>query len=131
MVDKKDGMSVKEIENFARKYTYEVFFSLVFILASFFSMAMFGVTWCIYLACLGGILGVWFPVKVEKAVRSVFQFVNKQQKPTMLVLGVLGLVVAIFLPPLVFFVLGLMGGKALYRFAMHGSGSSNNINSKK
>ncbi|MCB1118164.1 MAG: hypothetical protein KDK50_06260 [Chlamydiia bacterium] len=119
MADKKDGMSVKEIENFARKYTYEVFFSLVFILASFFSMVMFGVTWCIYLACLGGILGVWFPVKVEKAIRSIFLFVNKQQKPTMLVLGVVGLIVAIFLPPLVFFVLGLMGGKGLYRFAMH------------
>ncbi len=126
MVDKKEGMSVREIENFARKYTYEVFFSLVFILASFFSMVMFGVTWCIYLACLGGILGVWFPMKVEKSVRGVFQFVNKQQKPTMIVLGVVGLIVAVFLPPLVFFVLGLMGGKSLYRFAMQGGGGSHN-----
>lgn len=121
-MDKKEGVSVQEIENFARKYTYEVFFSLVFILASFFSMVMFGVAWSVYLACLGGVLGVWFPAKVEKFGGSAFQFVKRQAKPTLIVLAVVGLVVAVFLPPLVFFVLGLMGGKTLFRHAMQGSG---------
>ena len=124
-MDKKEGVSVQDIENFARKYTYEVFFSLVFILASFFSMVMFGVAWSIYLACLGGVLGVWFPAKVEKFARASFGFVQRQAKPTLIVLGIVGLVISIFLPPLVFFVLGLMGGKSLFRFAMHSGNNSN------
>ena len=122
-MDKKEGVSVQEIENFARKYTYEVFFSLVFILASLFSMIMYSVAWSIYLACLGGILGVWFTLKIEKVVRSAFGFVQRQQKPTLIVLAVVGLVIAVFLAPLVFFVLGIMGGKCLYRAALSGNGN--------
>lgn len=121
-MDKKEGVSVREIENFARKYTYEVFFSIVFILAAFFSNVSFGVRWSIYLACVGGVLGVWFPVKVEKAMRGVFQFVQKQQKVTMIVLGVVAIIISIFLPPFIFLVLGLMGGKSLFRFAMQPGG---------
>lgn len=108
--EKKEGMSVQELENFGRKYRFEIFFLVYFILATFFTFVFFGAAWSIYLAGIGGVLGIWLPAKVEKAAQGSFHFVLKQEKMTQIILAVVGVVVAFFLPPLVFFLLGLMGG---------------------
>lgn len=110
----KEGISVQEIENFTKKYRFEVFFCLAFILASFFSFIFFGPAWSIYLAGLGGILGMWLPAKIEKMCNSVLKFIFKQEKVTQIVLGIVGWILSIFLPPLVFLFLGLMGGKDIH-----------------
>ena len=118
MQDKKDGMTVQEIENFGKKFGFEIAFLIFFILASFFTFVFFGPSWSIYLAGLGGALGVWLPVKIEKFIRSVFRFIFKQEKITQVILAVVGVIVSFFLPPLIFFMLGLAGGTGLHKCAM-------------
>jgi hypothetical protein len=111
----KEGMSVQELENFGKKYRFEIFFILYFLLATLLTFLFFGATWSIFLAGIGGILGVWLPGKVEKAAKAAFQFVYKQEKVTRLILAIVGAVIAFFLPPLVFFFMGLMGGAGMNR----------------
>lgn len=113
----KEGMSVQELENFGKKYHFEIFFILYFVLATLFTFAFFGTTWSIFLGGIGGILGIWLPNKVEKAAKAVFQFVYKQEKPTRLILAVVVAVIAIFLPPLIFFFMGLIGGSGTSRIS--------------
>ena len=114
----KEGVSVKELETLAKKHRFELFFCLAFILACFFSFVMFGPGWSIIAATIGALIGILIAAKVVSFSRSVFQFIFKQEGTTQLVLGVVSLIVAIFLPPLIFLMLGLHGGKDIYRVAM-------------
>ncbi|HEY2810173.1 MAG TPA: hypothetical protein VGJ00_02130 [Rhabdochlamydiaceae bacterium] len=114
----KEGVSVKEIESFAKKHRYEVFFCLAFILACFFSFVMFGPGWAIICATIGVLIGVLLSGKVSNMFKNIYHFVFKQEATTQLVVGILLLIIAIFLPPLFFLVLGLSGGKELIHLAM-------------
>lgn len=113
----KEGVSVQELENFGKKYRFEIFFVLYFLLATLLTFIFFGAAWSIFLAGAGGILGIWLPNKVEKAAKAAFGFVFKQEKATKLVLAVVGIIVSFFLPPLVFFFLGLVGGTGMHKAA--------------
>lgn len=110
----KEGVSVKEIETFAKKHRFEVFFCLAFILACFFSFVFFGTGWAILLASIGGILGVIIPTQIENLARGIFQFIFKQEQTTQIILGVVGLIISIFIPPIIFLFLGLHGGKSMH-----------------
>jgi hypothetical protein len=119
-MDGKKGVSVKEIEEFTKKHRYEVYFCLLFLVA-----CIFGITggyvrpaWNIFFAMAGGILGVIFPSKTESLVKMVFHFIFKQEKTIQIVLGVVGLILAIFVPFVIFFVLGLIGGRVMHQMAM-------------
>lgn len=112
--NKKPGVSIQEIENFAKRYRLEVFYCIAFILAAAFSFFLFGTGWSIFATALGALLGVCFPMKVEQATAGIFRFVFKQERTTQMILGAVGWVFAIFLPPLVFFLLGLIGGRGCY-----------------
>lgn len=114
----KEGVSVKEIENFTKKHRFEVFFCLVFVFACFFSWAFFGTGWSIVLASIGAILGVLMPGKIEFLGKRTFHFIFKQEQTTQIILGVVSLVLSIFLPPLIFLLIGMHGGKSLYHQAM-------------
>lgn len=113
----KEGVSVQELENFGKKYHFEIFFVLYFLLATLLTFIFFGAAWSIFLAGVGGILGIWLPGKVEKAAKGAFHFVYKQEKATKLVLAIVGVVVSFFLPPLIFFFLGLLGGTGMHKAA--------------
>ncbi len=115
---KKEGVSVKEIEEFTKKHRFEVFFCLEFIFACFFSFVFFGPAWAVIFAAIGGILGVVFHTKVEVMCRKVLNYIFSQEEMTQLVLGIVGIILAIFLPPLIFLKLGLHGGKDLHRMSM-------------
>jgi uncharacterized membrane protein len=112
----KEGMSIQEIESFAKKHRFEVFFSLAFILAAIFNFVFFS-GWSLLLAAIGGIVGVAMPAFVEKVLTMILEFVLKQEKTTQIVLAAVSLVLCIFLPPLVFALLGISGGKSLIRKA--------------
>ncbi len=114
----KEGVSVRELETLAKKHRFELFFCLAFILACFFSFVMFGPGWSVIAAAVGALIGVLLTAKVTNLARSVFQFIFKQESTTQLVLGVVSLIIAIFLPPLIFLLVGLHGGKDIYRTAM-------------
>lgn len=112
----KEGVSVREIEEFTKKHRFEVFFCLAFILACFFSF-MWGPWWSIFAAGIGAVIGILLSDKVSKFSKSIFQFVFKHEQTTQLVLGVVFLILAIFLAPLYFLILGVHGGKDLHNFA--------------
>jgi hypothetical protein len=114
--DKKEGYTVKEIQQFTMKYKFEVFYGLLFIIASLFTF-VWHVQLSIFLAALGGIAGVLFPQQVERVLHKISSFVTKQETITQLVMGIVCLVLAVFLPFLVFLLLGLNGGMAMaHRF---------------
>ncbi len=113
----KEGVSVKEIETFAKKYRFEVFFCLMFVLACFFSFVMWGPWWTISAATAGGIIGVLAPARVGGIAQKMLQFVFKQEQTTQLVLAIVCLILAIFIPPLIFLLIGLHGGKDIHKNA--------------
>lgn len=108
----KDGVSVKEIENFAKNNRFKLFLCLSFLLACFFSFIFFTI-WSIILASAGGIVGVLLASKVDAFAQKARAFCEKQETTTQLILGCVSLVFAIFLPPLIFFSLGAAGGRFL------------------
>lgn len=114
----KEGVSVQELENFGKKYGLEIFLVLYFLISTLLTFVFFGAAWSIFLAGIGGILGVWLPKKIEKAATAAFRFVFKQEKITKLILAIVGIIIAFFLPPLVFFFLGLAGGMGMHRAAL-------------
>ncbi len=114
---KKEGVSVKEIEEYAKKHRYEVVYVLGFVLACFFSFVFFGTGWALVLATAGGILGVLLPIQMEAFAQKVFGFVQKQELVVQLILGAVFLILSVFLPFVTFFVLGLCGGIKLRRHA--------------
>ena len=110
----KEGVSVKEIESFAKKHRFEVFFCFSFVLACFFTFVFF-TAWSILFVALGAILGVILPGPIEKIMKTAIHFILKQEKTTQIVLAVVGWVLSIFLPPLVFLLIGMSGGKNLHK----------------
>ena len=110
----KEGISVQELENIGKKYKFEIFFILYFVVASLLTFLFFGSGWSICLAGVGGILGIWFPKKIGKMAAGCFHFVFKQEKATKIILAIVGIIISFFLPIVVFFILGLMGGKGIY-----------------
>jgi hypothetical protein len=114
----KEGVSVKEIETFARKHCCEVFLCLSFIFACVFSFVFFGSALAMIGATVGGLVGVLMAGKVEFFFKKALQFVFKQEKTIQILLGVVGLILSIFLPPLIFLSLGMYGGKSLLHTAL-------------
>lgn len=114
----KEGVSVKQMEAFAKKHRFEVFFCLAFILACFFTFVMWGPGWSIVAAGVGAIIGVLLVGKVTHFSKMVFGFIFKQEQTTQLILGIVALILAIFIPPLYFLLLGLHGGKDMHHWAM-------------
>jgi len=112
--EKKEGVSVQEIENFGKKYRFELAFLVYFVLATFFTFAFWGATWSIYLCGIGGVIGIWLPEKVATVARATFRFVFKQEKITQIILAIVGVIISIFLAPLIFLSIGLMGGMGMF-----------------
>ncbi len=118
MDGKKEGVSVKEIEEFAKKHRFEVFFCLMFLFACIFGLVgMFRPGWSIFLGMVGGALGVILPIKMDQLLKSIFHFVFKQDKTILIVLGVVALLIACVFPFIVFLIVGVAGGRAMHHLA--------------
>jgi hypothetical protein len=120
----KEGVSVREIEDFTKKHRFEVFFCLVFLFACIFSTTFFSHWWSVIGVSAGGIIGTLLSGKAEHFSKKIFQFVFRQDRVTQIVLGVAGVLLAIFLSPLVFLLIGLHAGKSMYHMAMEISSAS-------
>ena len=113
----KEGISVKEIEGFAKKHRFVLFFALALLLSCLFSFVFFK-GWTMLAAAAGGILGALFPQKFASSFQKIGSFFRKQEEVTQLILLVVGLGLAIFLPILTFFILGGAGGKYFHGLSM-------------
>lgn len=124
--EKKDGVSVQEIENFGKHYRLEIFFSGLFFVSSVCSFLIFSPAWSIYALGLGGILGAALGKHVSKLILGFFHFCMSQQKPTKIAIASVAFVLAILVPPVCFLGFGLLSGKNCIRCAkdcckIHGS----------
>ena len=118
----KKGVSVKEIEEFTRKHRYEVFFCALFVLTCIFSLVgHFGGGWSIFFAMGGAVLGAIFPTKTDSLLKMTFKFIFKQDKTIQIVLGAVSLILAIFVPFIIFLVVGLIGGRMMNIMAVDSS----------
>jgi len=111
----KEGVSIKEIESFTKKHRFEVFFCLAFILACFFSFVMWGTGWAMTATIIGAIVGILLHEKIDTLCKKALQFVFKQETMTQLVLAIVMLILAIVIPPIIFLLIGLHGGKDIYQ----------------
>ncbi|MFA6119644.1 MAG: hypothetical protein WCT85_06405 [Parachlamydiales bacterium] len=112
----KEGVSVEEIEKFARKYTNEVFLILSIIIATISSIFNFftGPSWSLFVAGLLTITGIAFPVHVGKIVKKIFKFQSTSEKTTIIIMGIVRLVLAIFIPFILFAEIGLLAGYSFH-----------------
>lgn len=117
----KEGVSVQEMENFARKHTTEVFTVLAIIIGSVSSMYDFftGAKLTIFFILLGIILGIFFPLPVEKGLKQFYNFAYKQEKMTQIVLGISKIVVGLFIPFVLFGLIGLLAGTSYHYYIRH------------
>ena len=122
--NKKDGMTVHEIESVAKKYRFELVFCLSFLLAGIFAYIFNVMGWSILLATIGGIIGICLPKHIDSWMGTCLGFVFKQEKVTQIVIGVVLLIISIFLSPIIFLLMGVMGGVEIYQsVGRHDSGS--------
>lgn len=115
--NRKEGMSVREIEGYAKKYRFEIFFCLLYIFASLFTLIFWGAVISIFLTGIGGIIGALFPSKVTIYSKKSILFIYKHDKTTQVIIGIAILAVAIFAAPLIFLVTGLQGGRGLVSYS--------------
>ena len=114
--DHREGYTVKEIQHLTLRYKFEVFYVLLFLIASLFTL-LWGAHISVFLAGLGSILGVLLPHHVERFLRKISSFCLKQDATVQLVMGIVCLVLAVFIPFMVFLFLGLNGGMVMaHRF---------------
>ncbi len=109
----KEGMSVKEIEEYAKKHRYEVFFCLLLVVSGIATMFKMWPRWSVLFAAAGGIVAVLLSAKVEMLLKKAFSFVFERDKTIQIVFGLFALIIAIFLPPIIFLMVGLFGGRSM------------------
>jgi len=112
----KEGVSVQEIENFAKKYTSEVFSALSILVATISSLFNFftGSAWSVVFAGIGAIIGLIFPNQTNMALGKLYGMLRTHEKSTQIIFGIVKLVIAIFVPFVLFAILGLLGGTSTH-----------------
>jgi hypothetical protein len=112
----KEGVSVKEIENFAKKYTCEVFSALAIFIATISSAFNFftGSVWSVLFAGAGAIVALILPNQINKTLGKFYEMIKTQEKATQIIIGIVKLVIAIFVPLVLFALLGLLGGSSTH-----------------
>jgi hypothetical protein len=114
----KEGVSVQELEDFARKYSTEVFTVLALVIGAISSMFNFftGPSWTILFITVGAICGILCPNPVERGLRQLYEFTYKQEKTTQFILGAVKIVIAIFIPFVLFGIIGLLAGTSYHYY---------------
>lgn len=114
----KEGVSIHEIEHFARTYSMEVFTVAALVIGAISSSWNFftGPKLTIFLFTLGAVLGIFFPNPVERGLKQLYSFAYKQEKTTQIIFGAVKIIVAIFIPFVLFGVFGLLAGTSYHYY---------------
>lgn len=113
-----EGISIKEIEEYAKKNKFPVALALGVLLACLFSIFLAMTKLSVIVLALGALTGIFLPGKIAFAAKKLYSFIGKQEKTTQLVVGCVFLVISIFFPPAIFAVLGLHAGKDMRHLMM-------------
>ncbi len=109
----KGGFTVGELEGKVKKYGLEIALCVVFVLTAVFALVHGSsmLHWSILLCMIFAIVGILVPKSMDKITTHALRFIYKE-KITSIVMGVIACLVAIFLPPIIFAIVGLVAGKA-------------------
>jgi hypothetical protein len=112
----KKGVSVEEVQTFAHKYMAEVFIVLSIIIAMVSSGFRFfsGPGWALFFASVGAIVGISMNNCSCEMRIKLFKAIYRQEKAMQIIVGIIRLVVAIFLPFIIFAEIGLLAGGAFH-----------------
>lgn len=115
----KEGVSVEEIEKFARKYTNEVFLILSLIIAAISSIFGFfsGPSWSVLFMGLSAIISLALPEKVGVFIKKILKLQAKAEKAVMIIIGIVRIIFGLFIPFILFAELGLYAGYAFHTFS--------------
>jgi hypothetical protein len=115
----KEGVSVQELENLARKYTVEGFLIFSIIIATISSIFGFftGYGWSLLFAGLGAISSIAFPEAMGKFIKKLFKLVTRQEKAAQIAIGIVRVVLALFIPFILFAEIGILAGSAFHHFS--------------
>jgi len=115
----KESISFHDIESFRRKYSTEILTVAALAIAAISSAWDFftGPKLSIFLFTLTTIIAIFFPEPVQKSIRKMYGFFQMQEKTTQLILGAVRIVVAIFIPFVLFGAFGLLAGLAFHHYS--------------
>lgn len=108
----KMGVSVEEIEVFTRKYVVEVFSIITIIIATISSAWDFFTGPKLSLFFAGGamILAIIFPKYIDNVLGKYFSFLRKQERMSQIIIGIVSIIIAIFIPFIIFMKIGFLAG---------------------
>jgi uncharacterized membrane protein len=112
----KEGVSVEEIEKFARRYTPEVFIIISMIIATISSVFGFftGPSWSLIFSGLCLVVTIVLPDPIEKMFNKFQSFLVNQNKTTLIIIGIVRIILAIFIPFILFTEMGFLAGIAFH-----------------
>lgn len=124
----KEGVSVQELENFARKHTSELLSVLATLIAAFSSAYDFftGPRLTILFLAVGVVVAIIFPTPIERSLKQLYQFTFKQEKTTELIIGGVKILIAVFIPFIYFGLVGLLAGTSYHYYIRHAQIMSEN-----
>ena len=124
----KEGVSVHELENFARKHTTELLSVLATVIGAISSSYDFftGPKMTIFFLAIGAIVAIIFPAPVERALKQLYNFTFKQEKTTELIIGGVKIIIAVFIPFIYFGLMGLLAGTSYHYYIRHAQIMSEN-----
>lgn len=117
----KQGISVHELESFARMHTTELLSVIAVLVGAISSSYDFfiGPRMTILFLALGCIMGIIFPAPIERSLKKMYAFTFKQEKTTELMMGGVKIIIAVFLPFLFFGFIGLLAGTSYHYYIRH------------
>jgi membrane associated rhomboid family serine protease len=114
----KEGISAKEIEEFTYRHSFEVFSLITLIIATISSCWGFftGAKMSLYFVALGAMGAIISPISIERFLRRIYSFGFKQEKSTQIIFGCVKIIIALFIPFVVYGAIGLLAGTSLHYY---------------
>ncbi len=110
----RNGFTVSELENKVKKYGIEICLCTVFVLTAIFTLVWGGamILWSILLCMILGIIGALFSKQVKKFLHAGMDLACRE-KVSSISTAIIALLLSIFLPVIIFALVGLIAGKSI------------------
>ncbi|MGR3973852.1 MAG: hypothetical protein QRY72_04730 [Candidatus Rhabdochlamydia sp.] len=113
---KEDVVSMKEVEQFVKKYWIQLFFSFLFFFTFLFSVAgAFRPALSLFFLAIGGITSLLIPDLIDRGVKGMLMLILKQERVIQVILAGVLLIIACTLPFLVVMVVGLLSALLIHQ----------------